>query len=132
MNFSINQNDFVIMVGPSGSGKTTLLNILSALEKADKGSVFYDDKDINRLSESQRIQFRRDNIGYIFQDYLLLSNLTATENIGVGASDKQQLKHIPNLLEKVGLAEHEHKLPSELSGGTTTTRFHTKSASQET
>ncbi|TFJ91961.1 ABC transporter ATP-binding protein [Lentibacillus salicampi] len=117
LNFSINQNDFVIMVGPSGSGKTTLLNILCALEKADKGSVFYDDKDINRLSESQRIQFRRGNIGYIFQDYLLLSNLTATENIGVGASDKQQLKNIPNLLDKVGLSEHEHKLPSELSGG---------------
>lgn len=117
VNFSINNGDFVIMMGPSGSGKTTLLNILGGLERAEEGCVMYGDVDINHLSKSQRIKFRRENIGYVFQDYLLLSNLTALENVAIGANSKQETSDIPRLLEKVGLTDHQHKLPSELSGG---------------
>ena len=117
LNFTINRNDFIVMVGPSGSGKSTLLNILSGLEVADEGNVRYEETDINHLSSANRTKFRKDNIGYVFQKYLLLSNLTAAENIAVGVNNKEDLDKIPDLLERFGLEEHQHKLPSELSGG---------------
>ncbi|MCF3943153.1 ABC transporter ATP-binding protein [Oceanobacillus alkalisoli] len=117
LNFTINRNDFIVMVGPSGSGKSTLLNILSGLEVADEGNVRYEETDINHLSSANRTKFRKNNIGYVFQKYLLLSNLTAAENIAVGVNNKEDLDKIPDLLERFGLEEHQHKLPSELSGG---------------
>jgi len=117
IDLDINDHEFVVLLGPSGSGKTTLLNMISGLEVVDDGSINYDSTDITSLSNSKSIKFRRENIGYIFQQYHLLPNLTVKENIELGASDKQQYKEIDQMLEKVGLENHRDKLPSELSGG---------------
>ncbi len=117
IDLDINDHEFVVLLGPSGSGKTTLLNMISGLEVVDEGAINYDSTDITSLSNSKSIKFRRENIGYIFQQYHLLPNLTVKENIELGASDKQQYKDIDQMLEKVGLLDHRDKLPSELSGG---------------
>lgn len=117
INLDIEDHDFAVLLGPSGSGKTTLLNMISGLEKVDSGEIIYNSTDITKLSNSKSIKFRREEIGYIFQQYHLLPNLTIRENIELGASSKEQYEQIDSMLEKVGLYDHRDKLPTELSGG---------------
>lgn len=116
ISLKINDGDFTVILGASGSGKSTLLNVLSSLEHADSGSVFYDNTDITKLSEKELTKLRRDNIGFIFQQYYLLPNMNVEKNVKMGA-DLSGNKDYKTIIEAVGLGEKLHKYPSELSGG---------------
>ncbi|WP_064605133.1 ABC transporter ATP-binding protein [Photobacterium sp. J15] len=122
LDLTIEQGEFVAVMGPSGSGKTTLLNMLGGIDKPSSGRVLIDDCDICELPEKSLIAFRRDHIGFIFQDYSLLPVLTALENVEFvmqlqGHSEKECRKRACALLEQVGLSEQQNKIPAKLSGG---------------
>lgn len=116
IDLEIKNEDFIVILGASGSGKSTFLNIISGLEKPDSGSVFYDNIDVTKLSDSQLTDFRKNNIGFIFQQYYLLANLNVEKNIKLGA-DLAGNKDYRSILEAVGLGEKLYKYPAELSGG---------------
>lgn len=122
LDLEIAQGEFVAIMGPSGSGKTTLLNMLGGLDAPTSGKVCIDDNNIFELQEKDRIAYRRDNIGFIFQDYSLLPVLTALENVEFvmqlqGHSEVECRQRAIDLLTKVGLADQLHKVPAKLSGG---------------
>lgn len=116
INVSIDDGDYVVILGASGSGKSTFLNVVSGLERTDSGSVKYDGVDITKLSDKELTKFRRDKIGFIFQQYYLLPNMTVEKNVRMGAdlSDNDNYKEI---IEAVGLGDKLKSYPSELSGG---------------
>ncbi|PWI33296.1 macrolide ABC transporter ATP-binding protein [Vibrio albus] len=122
LDLTIKQGEFVAVMGPSGSGKTTLLNMLGGIDHPTSGEVFIDGCNICTLPEKERIAFRRDNIGFIFQDYSLLPVLTALENVEFvmqlqGVSEKECRNRAEALLKRVGLAAQQNKRPTKLSGG---------------
>lgn len=112
----INDGDFVVILGASGSGKSTFLNVISGLEHPDTGNIKYDDKNITKLSDSDLTAFRRETVGFIFQQYYLLPNMTVEKNVRMGAdlADKSDYQEI---IKSVGLEDKRKKYPSELSGG---------------
>lgn len=112
----ITDGEFTVILGASGSGKSTFLNCLSGLERIDDGSIKYNDVDITELSDTDLTKFRKDNIGFIFQQYYLLPNMTIEKNVRMGAdlANNQEYKEI---IKAVGLEEKAKKYPSELSGG---------------
>ena len=112
----IKDGDYVVILGASGSGKSTFLNVVSGLESADSGSVKYDGKDITKLSDKALTKFRRDNIGFIFQQYYLLPNMTVEKNVRMGA-DLSGNANYKEMIEAVGLGDKLSSYPSELSGG---------------
>ncbi len=112
----IEDNDFVVILGASGSGKSTFLNIISGLERPDSGKVFYDGNEITALSDNELTEFRKKNVGFIFQQYYLLSNMSVDKNVKMGAALAEN-KDYKTVIEAVGLKEKLHKYPSELSGG---------------
>ena len=116
IDLNINDGDFVVILGPSGSGKSTLLNIVSGLEKPDSGSVSYDDKLITKMNDKELTDFRKNNIGFIFQQYYLLQNLTVDKNVRMGA-DLISNKDYKDIIKAVGLDNKLDKYPYELSGG---------------
>jgi len=122
VSIEIERGAFVAVVGPSGSGKTTFLNIVGGLDQPTKGSVVVDGKELTGMSENERINFRRDHIGFVFQAYNLIPVLTARENAEFvmllqGVSDSERNKRVDSLLEAVGLADKAESRPNELSGG---------------
>lgn len=116
ISLEIKEGDFVVILGASGSGKSTFLNIISGLERPDSGKVFYDGVDITALSDDKLTAFRKENIGFIFQQYYLLPNMDVDKNVKMGA-DLAGNKDYKEIIEAVGLGEKLHKYPSELSGG---------------
>lgn len=112
----IREGEFVVILGASGSGKSTLLNVMSGLERPESGAVIYDGNDITTLSDSRLTEFRRKNIGFIFQQYYLLPNMDVSRNVKMGAELASNKNYI-NIIEAVGLGKKLHKYPSELSGG---------------
>lgn len=116
ISLDINDGDFVVILGASGSGKSTLLNVISGLECPDSGEVFYDRTDITALSDNELTEFRKENVGFIFQQYYLLPNMDVDRNVKMGA-DLACNKDYKEVIEAVGLGEKLHKYPSELSGG---------------
>lgn len=112
----INDGEFVVVLGASGSGKTTFLNVLSGLEKPDSGSVVYDGRDITRLSDSALTLFRRETVGFIFQQYYLLPNMTVEKNVRLGA-DLAGNPDYHEMIDAVGLSGKMKRFPGELSGG---------------
>lgn len=116
ISIEIQDGDFVVILGASGSGKSTLLNVISGLERPDSGQVFYDATDITALSDKETTAFRRENVGFIFQQYYLLPDMSVDKNVKMGA-DLAGNKDYKNIIEAVGLGEKLHKYPSELSGG---------------
>lgn len=116
ISFQIEDGDFVVLLGASGSGKSTLLNVISGLERPDSGAIIYDDKNINDMSDKEITQFRKENIGFIFQQYYLLPNLSVEKNVKMGA-DLVNNKDYKKVIEAVGLGEKCSKYPHELSGG---------------
>lgn len=116
IDLNINDGDFIVILGPSGSGKSTLLNIVSGLERPDKGSIFYDDKEITNLNDKELTEFRRNNIGFIFQQYYLLQNLNVDKNVRMGA-DLISNADYKEIIKAVGLENKLNKYPYELSGG---------------
>ena len=122
VDLTIEQGEFVAVMGPSGSGKTTLLNLLGGLDKPTEGQVTIDGRRIDTLTHDELIAFRRDQVGFIFQDYSLLPVLTALENVEFvmqlqGHSSAECRQRAESLLERVGLQAHMHKRPAKLSGG---------------
>lgn len=111
------ENTFSAILGPSGSGKSTLMNIISGLIKPTEGRVFLDGKEITKIADRELAAIKRKDIGYIFQNYLLLSNLNAEENIRIGAPDRDGVLNIDRLAEILDIKDALEKFPSQLSGG---------------
>lgn len=116
ISLEIKDGDLVVILGASGSGKSTLLNVLSGLERPDSGEVLYDGTDIAALSDNELTAFRKENVGFIFQQYYLLPNMDVDKNVKMGA-DLANNKDYIETIKAVGLGEKLHKYPSELSGG---------------
>tara|TARA_B100000780_G_scaffold252518_1_gene199671 strand:+ start:711 stop:1394 length:684 start_codon:yes stop_codon:yes gene_type:complete len=118
----INEGEFTAIVGPSGSGKTTLLNMIGGLDSISQGSVEICGKDISTLSENEMIDFRLNNIGFVFQAYNLIPVLTSQENVEFimllqGVSEKERKARSEELLRQVGLSDKLNSRPNQLSGG---------------
>jgi putative ABC transport system ATP-binding protein len=116
VSITINDGSFIVLLGASGSGKSTLLHIASGLEHPDSGSVKYDGEDIAALNDKQLTAFRKEKVGFIFQQYYLLPGLNVDKNVKMGA-DLAGNRDYRKTIEDVGLGEKLYKLPSELSGG---------------
>jgi len=122
INLTFDQGEFTAIVGPSGSGKTTLLNMVGGLDKPDSGNIIIGDVDVTKLSSRKLIDFRLNNIGFVFQSYNLIPVLTAFENVEFimnlqRVKREERQKRAVDLLEAVGLGERIHSRPSKLSGG---------------
>ena len=122
MSFEVARGEFIGIMGASGSGKTTLLNILSTIDKPTSGEVLIDGVSLKSLSDSKAADFRRDNLGFIFQEYFLLDSLTIFENIAVPLtlqkmSPNKIEKAVRSLAERFGIASQLSKYPGQLSGG---------------
>ena len=116
ISLDIKDGDFMVILGASGSGKSTLLNVISGLEPADAGTVSYNSKNICQMSDKEMTLFRRNVIGYVFQQYFLLPNLNVDKNVKMGA-DLVKNSNYRKLIEAVGLADKSSKYPHQLSGG---------------
>lgn len=117
IDLEIKKGEFCVLLGPSGSGKSTLLNILGGTDTADEGEIIINQERMADMSEKQLTLYRRNHLGYIFQMYNLIPNLTVQENIEVGAYLSKNPLNIEDLLYTLGLYEHRKKLPNQLSGG---------------
>lgn len=120
INFVINKNERVAIIGESGSGKTSLLMLMSGLENPTSGSIFFDNEDFSKISEKKKTQIRKKKIGLIFQQFYLIPNYTALENVMFPMQINQihdEKKKANSILSDVGLAHRKNNLPSELSGG---------------
>ncbi len=116
-NFEIEKGELVVIVGPSGAGKTTTLNILGGMDTATSGKVLVDNKEITRLTNKQLITYRRNDIGFVFQFYNLVQNLTAKENVELATQLCPDALNVDEILNKVGLENRKDNFPSQLSGG---------------
>ena len=116
ISLNIKDGDFMVILGASGSGKSTFLNVISGLEPADAGNIFYNDRNISTMSDSEITNFRKNTIGYVFQQYFLLPNLNVDKNVKMGA-DLANNTDYRKLIEAVGLKDKAKKYPHELSGG---------------
>ena len=117
ISISIEKGQICVLLGPSGSGKSTLLNIIGGIDHADSGSICIEGKEMKGMKDKQLSLYRRNHLGYIFQMYNLIPNLTVRENIEVGAYLSKRPLDIDSLLETLGLTLHQNKLPNQLSGG---------------
>lgn len=116
-NLSIEKGELVVIVGPSGAGKTTALNILGGMDNATSGRVIVDNKEISSLKNRDLIKYRREDIGFVFQFYNLVQNLTAIENVELATQICKKSLNPEQVMEKVGLADRKNNFPSQLSGG---------------
>lgn len=116
IDLTIQKGDFAVILGASGSGKSTLLNVMSGLERPEEGEVYYDEKDITSLSDNELTNFRKKYIGFVFQQYYLLPDMSVEKNVKMGA-DLCGNKEYRAVIKAVGLGEKLHKYPGELSGG---------------
>lgn len=117
ISFSLEKGKLLVIVGASGAGKTTLLNILGGMEKASSGEVFIDDKDLSKLNDIDLTSYRRNDVGFVFQHYNLVGNLTALENVELSAEIAENALDPRTILEEVGLSNRSNNFPSQLSGG---------------
>lgn len=117
IDFSIQKGEFVVIVGPSGAGKTTVLNILGGVDTASGGRITVDGQDITKYSERQLTGYRRDDIGFVFQFYNLIPNLTALENVEMALQICRNPLDARAVLKEVGLEERMDNFPAQLSGG---------------
>ncbi|MEE1187075.1 MAG: ABC transporter ATP-binding protein [Acutalibacteraceae bacterium] len=117
ISFSVDEGEFVIIVGPSGSGKTTLLNMLGGMDPCDSGDILIGDKNIARFTNKELTKYRKNDIGFVFQFYNLIPNLTARENVEISCGMGKNKTDADDILEKVGLKDRQDNFPSQLSGG---------------
>lgn len=117
VSFEIEKGDLVIIVGPSGAGKTTLLNLIGGMDNASSGSLIVDKKDVAKYNEKELTLYRRNDVGFVFQFYNLMPNLTALENVELATELKKDSLDPRTILESVGLGERLRNFPGQLSGG---------------
>lgn len=117
ISFRAKQGELIVLLGPSGSGKSTLLNIIGGIESADRGDILLDGKSVACLTHKNLERYRRQQVGYVFQAYNLIENLTVKENIEVGAYLSDSPLPLDDLIRALGLWEHKDKLPKQISGG---------------
>lgn len=117
VNFAIDQGEFCVMVGPSGAGKTTVLNMLGGMDACDSGLIRLDDCEVSQLNEKQLTDYRRHEVGFVFQFYNLVQNLTALENVELASEICRRPLDPKEVLDLVGLADRMHNFPAQLSGG---------------
>ena len=117
IDLSIEKGEFCVLLGPSGSGKSTLLNIIGGIDHADSGQITIDGELMEKMTPKRLGLYRRKHLGYVFQMYNLIPNLTVRENIEVGAYLSDHALDVDELLDTLGLADHQRKLPNQLSGG---------------
>jgi putative ABC transport system ATP-binding protein len=115
--FSVNRGEFVVIVGPSGAGKTTVLNMLGGMDTCDEGRILLDGEEISRYDRRQLTAYRRQDVGFVFQFYNLVPNLTALENVELAANLCRNPLPAAETLEQVGLADRQNNFPAQLSGG---------------
>ena len=117
VNISIEEGELAVIYGPSGAGKTTLLNLIGGLDTADEGSIIIGNQEINKLSIKQLNNYTKNNIGFIFQSYNLIQNLTAMENVKIASELVNKHRDEIQILEELGIKDKKDKMPFELSGG---------------
>lgn len=122
VNFTVEKNEFIAIMGPSGSGKTTLLNVIGLLDTASHGEYRLSSRETGRLNSGRRAKIRRDTVGFVFQSFNLLPDLTVLENVALplaykGLTPARRLKRASEMLERVGLLDREYFYPAQLSGG---------------
>ena len=117
INFSLEKGKLLLIVGASGAGKTTLLNILGGMEQATSGQILIDGKDLTKLDEKELTTYRRNDVGFVFQHYNLVGNLTALENVELASEISDNPLDADETLERVGLAGRKGNFPAQLSGG---------------
>jgi putative ABC transport system ATP-binding protein len=117
INFSIEKGEFVVILGPSGAGKSTVLNILGGMDSCDEGKIIIDETDISKFNNKQLTRYRRDDVGFVFQFYNLVQNLTAKENVELATEISNNALDVEKTIELVGLKHRKDNFPSQLSGG---------------
>lgn len=117
VNFSLDNGEFVVILGPSGAGKTTLLNLLGGMDSVTEGEILLDGNEISHFNKKQLTQYRRDDIGFVFQFYNLMPNLTALENVELATEICPDALDPQEVLKSVGLGERLASFPAQLSGG---------------
>ncbi len=117
IDMEVEKGEICVLLGPSGSGKSTLLNIVGGIDRADEGYISINGEKTGEMDEKRLTQYRRRHLGYVFQFYNLIPNLTVEENIEVGAYLSDKPLDVGELLHTLGLYEHRHKIPNQLSGG---------------
>ena len=115
--FTVRHGEFATVLGPSGAGKTTVLNLLGGMDRVTDGKIFVRDRDVTKLNDRQLNQYRRDEVGFVFQFYNLMPNLTALENVELARQVSKNALDPAETMARVGLAERMHNFPSQLSGG---------------
>lgn len=115
--FELYKGEFIVILGPSGSGKSTLLNIIGGMDLPTSGRVFLRDDEITQFNEKKLTEYRRDNVGFVFQFYNIMANLTAKENVELATEICKNALNIDQVMEDVGLSERKNHFPSQLSGG---------------
>ncbi|WP_195972742.1 ABC transporter ATP-binding protein [Clostridium thermobutyricum] len=117
ISFSIEKGEFVVILGPSGAGKSTVLNILGGMDSCDEGEIIVDNTNISKFSNKELTKYRRDDVGFVFQFYNLVQNLTAKENVELATQISKNALDVDKTLELVGLDKRKDNFPSQLSGG---------------
>lgn len=117
ISFSIEKGELVIILGPSGAGKSTILNILGGMDSCDEGKIIIDNTDIAKFNNKQLTSYRRDDVGFVFQFYNLVQNLTAKENVELATQISKNALNVDKTIELVGLGHRKNNFPAQLSGG---------------
>lgn len=117
VSFDIEQGEFVIIAGASGAGKSTILNLLGGMDTVTSGTITVDGKEISSYNDRQLTQYRRDDVGFVFQFYNLIQNLTLRENVELATQISKDPKNIDEVIDSVGLEDRKQNFPSQLSGG---------------
>lgn len=117
VDFDINEGEFVVILGASGAGKSTILNLLGGMDRASEGSILVEDINIEQYNDKELTNFRRNKVGFVFQFYNLINNLTALENVEFASSIKKGSLDPKVIIEKVGLSHRMQNFPTQLSGG---------------
>lgn len=117
IDFEIYDNEFLVILGPSGSGKSTLLNILGGMDTVSSGELYYKGESLHEKTQKQLTQYRRDAVGFVFQFYNLMPNLTAIENVDLAREISNSSLDAMQMLERVGLSDRKDHFPAQLSGG---------------